>query len=111
MVMMSQTTVSGPQAEAGTAPSYAGAATGYAGAAIGYAGVAASMRSGELGYASTLVLLSQFKHLMAYDGAAVDTQRMLADSHYAFEQLALAHTSVSEPLRQCAMRVFAVFHA
>jgi hypothetical protein len=65
----------------------------------------------ELGFASTLVLLSQFKHLMAYDGTAVDTQRMLTDSHYAFEQLALAHTSTSELLRQCAMRVFAVFNA
>lgn len=88
MVTISQTTVSG--ARPGAAP---------------------SMRSTELGFASTLVLLSQFKHLMTYDGAAVDTQRMLTDSHYAFEQLALAHTSTSEPLRQCAMRVFAVFHA
>jgi hypothetical protein len=74
------------------------------------AGAAASALSSELGFASTLVLLSQFKHLMAYDGAAVDTQRMLSDSHYAFEQLALAHTSTTESLRRCAMRVFAVFH-
>jgi hypothetical protein len=98
MVTMSQTTGYGPRA---------GAAISYA----SNAGVAPSVRSSELGFASTLVLLSQFKHLMAYDGASVDTQRMLADSHYAFEQLALAHTSTSEPLRQCAMRVFAVFHA
>jgi hypothetical protein len=74
------------------------------------AGAAASTLSTELGFASTLVLLSQFKHLMAYDGAVVDTQRMLSDSHYAFEQLALAHTSTTESLRRCAMRVFAVFH-
>jgi hypothetical protein len=99
MVTMSQTTVSGPRA----------------GAAISHAGVAPSVRFGELGFASTLVLLSQFKHLMAHDGVsgglAVDTQRMLADSTYAFEQLALAHTSTSQALRQCAMRVFALFHA
>lgn len=75
------------------------------------AGVAASVQTTELGYASTLVLLSHFKHLMAYDGAQVDTQHMLSDSHYAFAQLALAHTSTSESLRQCAMRVFALFHA
>jgi hypothetical protein len=95
MVTMSQTTVSA--ALAGAAPSRAG--------------VAPSVRSGELGFASTLVLLSQFKHLMVCDGASVDTQRMLANSHYALERLASAHTSTSEPLRQCAMRVFAVFHA
>jgi hypothetical protein len=75
------------------------------------AGVAASVHTSELGYASTLVLLLRFKHLMAYDGAPVDTQRMLADSPYALAQLALAHTSTSESLRQCAMRVFALFHA
>ena len=74
------------------------------------AGVAASALTTELGFASTLVLLSDFKHQMAYDGAAVDTQRMLTDSAYAFAQLALGHTSTSERLRQCAMRVFAVFH-
>jgi hypothetical protein len=75
------------------------------------AGVAPSVQTTELGYASTLVLLSHFKHLMAYDGAPVDTQRMLSDNNYALAQLALAHTSTSENLRQCAMRVFALFHA
>jgi hypothetical protein len=75
------------------------------------AGVAASVQTNELGYASALVLLSHFKHLMAYDGAPVDTQRMLADKPYALAQLALAHTSTSESLRHCAMRVFALFHA
>ncbi len=75
------------------------------------AGMAASVQTSELGYASTLVLLSHFKHLMACDGAPVDTQRMLADTPYAFAQLACAHTSTSQSLRQCAMRVFALFHA
>ncbi len=75
------------------------------------AGYPASAQPMALGFASTLVLLSQFKHLMAHDGAQTDTQRMLSDSDYALQQLALAHTSTSEALRQCAMRVFAVFHA
>jgi hypothetical protein len=74
-------------------------------------GAPASMGHGELGFASTLVLLSQFKHLMGYEGMAVDTALMRSDSRYAFAQLALGHTSTSEPLRQCAMRVFALFHA
>ncbi len=74
-------------------------------------GVAASVHTTDLGYASTLVLLSHFKHLMACDSVPVDTQHMLVDSRYAFAQLALAHTSTSENLRQCAMRVFALFHA
>jgi hypothetical protein len=74
-------------------------------------GVAASVHSAALGYASSLVLLSHFKHLMAHDGAVVDTQRMLSDSPYALAQLAQAHTSTSAALRQCAMRVFALFHA
>ena len=75
------------------------------------AGVPASVRQGDLGFASALVLLSQFKHLMAYEGMEANTQRMLTDSHYALDQLAQGHTSTSEPLRQSAMRVFALFHA
>lgn len=73
------------------------------------AGVCASLLPTELGYASGLALLSRFSQLMAHDGLAVDTRRMQADSVYAFEQLALAHTSTYESLRDCAMRVFALF--
>ena len=71
----------------------------------------ASLNVQSLGFASALALLSRFKQLMAHDGTSVDTQRMLARSDYALEQLALGHTSTSEPLRQCAVRVFALFHA
>jgi hypothetical protein len=74
------------------------------------AGVSASLIPTELGYASGLALLSRFSQLMAYDGLATDTRRMQSDSQYAFEQLALAHTSTHERLRQCAMQVFALFH-
>jgi hypothetical protein len=73
-------------------------------------GVSASLIPTELGYASGLALLSRFTHGMSEEGLAVDTRRMQSDSHYAFEQLALAHTSTREPLRACAMQVFALFH-
>ncbi len=74
------------------------------------AGVSASLIPTELGYASGLALLSRFSQLMTHDGQTVDTRRMQSDSSYAFEQLALAHTSTHESLRHCAMQVFALFH-
>lgn len=73
------------------------------------AGVSASLMPTELGYASALALLSKFSQLMAHDGLAIDTRRMQTDAAYAFEQLALAHTSTYAALRECAMRVFALF--
>jgi hypothetical protein len=75
------------------------------------AGVAASLDPMELGFASGLALLSRFRWLMQVDGQTVDTQRMLADSRYAFEQLALAHTSTYEHLRLCAMQVFELYQS
>ena len=74
-------------------------------------GVKPSLLPQELGYASAWVLLARFKHCMAAEGLSVDTQRMLSDSAYSGEQLALGHTSNTQSLRQCAMRVFALFHA
>lgn len=74
------------------------------------AGVSASLVPSELGYASGLALLSRFSQLMTEDGMPVDTRRMQSDSVYAFEQLALAHTSTYESLRHCAMQLFALFH-
>ena len=73
------------------------------------AGVSASLMPTELGYASALALLSKFSQLMAHDDLAVDTRRMQTDAAYAFEQLALAHTSTYTALRECAMQVFALF--
>ncbi len=74
------------------------------------AGVSASLIPIELGYASGLALLSRFSQLMIEDGQSIDTRRMQSDSKYAFEQLALAHTSTCERLRLSAMQVFALFH-
>jgi hypothetical protein len=73
------------------------------------AGVSASLVPTELGYASGLAMLSRFSQLMADDGLAVDTRRMQTDAVYAFEKLAQAHTSTYDALRECAMRVFALF--
>jgi hypothetical protein len=73
-------------------------------------GVSASLIPCELGYASGLALLSRFSQLMQEDGLLADTRRMQSDSAYAFEQLALAHTSTYASLRHCAMQVFALFH-
>jgi hypothetical protein len=86
------------------------ASTSLMGHATTRAGVAASCETTELGFASALALLSRFKQLMAKDNMAVDSQRMLRDSAYALEQLALGHTSTDAPLRLCAMQVFALFH-
>lgn len=73
------------------------------------AGVSASLIPTELGYASGLALLSRFSQLMAHDDLTVNTRRMQIDAAYAFEQLALAHTSTYTALRECSMRVFALF--
>ena len=78
---------------------------------IDFRGVPAHMEATALGFASALAVLSRFKELMAAEGVAVDTHRMVGDSAYAFEQLALGHTSDSERMRHCAMRLFALFHA
>ncbi len=75
------------------------------------AGLPASVDVAALGYASTLAVLSHFKQLMDSEGHTVDSRRMLADSSYAGDQLALGHTSPAQPLRACAMRVFALLHA
>jgi hypothetical protein len=74
------------------------------------AGVSASLIPTELGYASGLAMLSRFSQLMTQDSQSVDTRLMQRDSAYAFKQLALAHTSSYESLRQCAMQVFELFH-
>lgn len=74
-------------------------------------GASASVQAHQLGFASALALLSRFKQLMAAEGHTVDSRLMLSYSSYATEQLALGHTSTTEPLRLCAMRVFALLHA
>jgi hypothetical protein len=74
-------------------------------------GASASVQPHTLGFASALALLSRFKQLMAAEGHTVDSRLMLSRGSYASEQLALGHTSTTEALRLCAMRVFALLHA
>jgi hypothetical protein len=46
---------------------------------------------------------------MALDGQRVSLQRLCIDRVYALEQLARAHASDLEPLRELAVSLFAVF--
>jgi hypothetical protein len=56
-----------------------------------------------------IVQMAAFRRRMAYEGWQVDIERMCIDTHYAFETLALAHTSSSAELRQAAMALFAAY--
>jgi hypothetical protein len=58
------------------------------------------------------VRLEQLRELstwMALDGQRVSLQRLCIDRVYALEQLARAHASDLEPLRELAVSLFAVF--
>jgi hypothetical protein len=51
--------------------------------------------------------LADFRDLMAGEGWSVDLQRMCHDRLYAYERMALAHTSISDGLRRAAVTLFA----
>jgi hypothetical protein len=53
-----------------------------------------------------IINMARFRRLMQREGWAVDLPRMCVDSAYAYELLALAHTSVCEPLRRAALNLF-----
>ena len=74
-------------------------------------GAAANVQAHTLGFASALAILSRFKELMAAEGHDIDNRLMLTNGSYAGNQLALGHTSTTEALRLCAMRVFALLHS
>jgi len=48
----------------------------------------------------------RFKSMMAAEGHAVQVARMCFDRRYAFERIALAHTSSRDPLRRLALELF-----
>lgn len=56
-----------------------------------------------------IIQMAAFRRRMAYEGWAVDIQRMCIDTDYAFQMLALAHTSSSAELRQAALALFAAY--
>ena len=54
--------------------------------------------------------LLHFKSMMALDGQTVQVARMCYDRHYAYERIACAHGSSSDPLRRLALELFQTFH-
>jgi hypothetical protein len=56
-----------------------------------------------------IIQMASFRRRMSYEGWNVDLARMCIDSAYAFECLALAHTSSDEQLRRSALELFAAY--
>ncbi|HZE93048.1 MAG TPA: hypothetical protein VE029_15250 [Rhizobacter sp.] len=56
-----------------------------------------------------LKLLSRFRSKMAQQALAVNVARMVFDRTYAFEHLALAHSTADPSLRRLALRLFAQY--
>jgi hypothetical protein len=56
-----------------------------------------------------IIQMACFRRRMACEGWSVDLARMCVDSAYAFECLALAHTSGNEQLRRSALDLFAAY--
>lgn len=53
--------------------------------------------------------LRRLQSLMAGEGMSLQTTRMHYDRLYALDRLALAHTSASAELRECALSMFPLF--
>jgi hypothetical protein len=56
-----------------------------------------------------IIPMARFRRLMLHEGWAVDLPRMCVDSAYAYDCLALAHTSSDEALRRAALDLFAAY--
>ncbi len=56
-----------------------------------------------------IINMARFRRLMLREGWAVDLPRMCVDSAYAYERMALAHTSLCEPLRRAALDLFGTY--
>ncbi len=56
-----------------------------------------------------IIAMARFRRLMLHEGWAVDLARMCVDSAYAYECLALAHTSGDAALRRAALDLFAAY--
>ena len=54
-----------------------------------------------------IITMARLRRLMAEEGWPVDLARMCIDTDYAYECLALAHTSGNERLRHAAVELFA----
>ena len=56
-----------------------------------------------------IIPMARFRRLMLHEGWAVDLPRMCVDSAYAYQCLALAHTSGDAALRLAALDLFAAY--
>jgi hypothetical protein len=56
-----------------------------------------------------IINMARFRRLMQVEGWPVDLPRMCVDRAYAYECLALAHTSVNEALRRAALDLFSTY--
>jgi len=52
----------------------------------------------------------RFKTLMKLEGQSVHVARMCYDRLYAYERIAQAHASASDPLRRLALELFQAYH-
>ncbi|TDM09470.1 MAG: hypothetical protein C4K60_09460 [Ideonella sp. MAG2] len=60
----------------------------------------------ELGMGALL----RFRSLMVQQGQTVQVARMCFDKIYAYERIASAHATESEPLRRLALELFQAYH-
>ena len=59
--------------------------------------------------AMPIMAMARFRRLMNYEGRDVDLPRMCVDTAYAYECLAVAHTSSDERLRKAALALFEAY--
>lgn len=56
-----------------------------------------------------LKALGRFRSMMAEQDLPVNVARMMFDKPYAFDRIALAHSSADESLQRLALRLFAQY--
>lgn len=56
-----------------------------------------------------LKALGRFRRMMAEQALSVNVARMMFDRPYAFDRIALAHSSADESLQRLALRLFAQY--
>jgi hypothetical protein len=66
-------------------------------------------RSAATVLAMPIMAMARFRRLMHYEGWDVDLPRMCVDTAYAYERLAMAHTSSDERLRRQALALFEAY--
>ena len=64
------------------------------------------MQADELGVGALL----RFKSMMAHEGHTVHLARLCYDKLYAYERIAVAHSSSDDQLRRLALELFQIYH-